>query len=102
MRPFRIRSPRGGGRANLPARLAPDRSPAGGSLSGDLLADLLERAPDQTRDVHLRDPHLLRDLRLRQALEEPQMEDLPLALVEHLKSRREHRAILGHLVLVLL
>src|SRR5436305_4724766 len=68
---------------------------------GDLLADLLERAPDQTRHVHLRDPDLLRDLRLRQPFEEAQVQDLALALVEDAEARREHGAILGHLVLVL-
>src|SRR6187402_473055 len=49
-------------------------------LAPDLLADLLERAPDQPRHVHLRDPHLLSDLRLRQPLEEPQVEDHSLPL----------------------
>src|SRR5919201_2521578 len=41
----------------------------------DLLADLLERAPDQPRDVHLRDPDLLGDLRLREDLEEAKVQD---------------------------
>src|SRR6266542_2351796 len=68
----------------------------------DLLADLLERAADQARDVHLRDAHLLGDLRLGQALEEPQVQDLPLPLVEHPEAGRQHRAVLGDLVLVLL
>src|SRR5215217_1811193 len=67
----------------------------------DLGPDLLERAPDQARDVHLRDPDLLRDLRLRQALEEAQVEDPPLALVERAEPRREHGAVLRDLVLVL-
>src|SRR5207302_6740852 len=69
---------------------------------GDLGTDLLERAPDQTRHVHLRDADLLRDLRLRQSVEEAQLEDLPLALVERLETRREDRAVLRHLVLMLL
>src|SRR5918992_3551357 len=85
----------------LPRRGLPDRSPAAGSVPRNLFTDLLERAPDQTRDVHLRDPHLLCDLRLRQALEKPEMENLPLAIVKRLESRRGHRAILRHLVLVL-
>src|SRR5439155_12562577 len=71
-------------------------------LGCDLLADLLERAPDQPGDVHLRDPDLLRDLRLGQAFEEPQVENLPLAVVENAEARREHRPVLGDLVLVLL
>src|SRR5436190_6480024 len=68
-------------------------------LGLDLLADPLERPPDQPRYVHLRDPDLLRDLRLRQSLEEAQVEDQPLALVQRPEPGREHRAILGHLVL---
>src|SRR3954447_17555230 len=71
-------------------------------VRGDLFPDLLERAPNQTRDVHLRDAHLLGDLRLRQPFEEAQMEDLSLALVEHTEARREHGTVLRHVVLVLL
>src|SRR6266545_2745788 len=71
-------------------------------LGGDLLADLLQRAPDQPRHVHLRDPHLLRDLRLGQALEEAEVENPPLALVEDAEPRRQHGPVLGDLVLVLL
>ena len=56
---------------------------------GDRLADLLERAPDQPGDVHLRDPDLLRDLRLGQALEETELEDVPLPLVQDLEAGRE-------------
>src|SRR5206468_1896140 len=70
-------------------------------LGGDLVADLLERAPDQPRDVHLRDPDLLSDLRLRQALEEAQVQDPALALVECAEPRREHGTVLRNLVLVL-
>src|SRR3954470_12758083 len=77
------------------------RPGAGLLVRGDLVPDLLERAADQPRHVHLRDPDLLRDLRLGQPLEEPQVQDHALALVEHLEPRRQHRAILGHLVLVL-
>src|SRR4051812_5067485 len=71
-------------------------------LGRDLVADLLERTADQARDVHLRDPDLLRDLRLREALEETEVEDRALALVEDSEPGREHRAILRDLVLVLL
>src|SRR5438477_4695854 len=98
--------PRSGGRAFSRAR---DAAPAGGfGLVGkllircDLLADLLERAADQPRDVHLRDPHLLRDLRLGQPLEEAQVEDHALALVECAEPGSEHGAVLGYRVLVLL
>src|SRR4029077_5509359 len=69
---------------------------------GDRLADLLERTPDQAGDVHLVDPDLLRDLRLRQPLEEAELEDLPLTLVQYLEAGREHRAVLRDLVLMLL
>src|SRR6185437_2585756 len=71
-------------------------------VGSDLGADLFERAPDQTRDVHLRNADLLRDLGLGQAVEEPQLEDHPLALVERTEARRQDGAVLGHLVLVLL
>jgi len=52
--------------------------------------------------VHLRDPDLLRDLRLRQPVEEAELEDRPLALVQRLEPRREHGTVLRDLVLVLL
>src|SRR3954453_1914714 len=71
-------------------------------FGGDLLADLLQGPPDQPRDVHLRDADLLRDLRLRQSLEEAQVQDPALALVEDAEAGREHGAVLGDLVLVLL
>src|SRR5205814_6240227 len=71
-------------------------------LARDLLADLLERAADQPRDVHLRDPDLLRDLRLRQPLEEAQVQDCALALVEDAKTRGEDGAVFRDLVFVLL
>src|SRR5438046_2780268 len=71
-------------------------------LARDFLADLLQRAPDQPRDVHLRDADLLGDLRLRQAVEEPQAEDRPLALVEDAEPGCEDGAVLRDLVLVLL
>src|SRR5262249_1198027 len=70
-------------------------------LVDDLLADLLERTADETRHVHLRDPDLLRDLRLRQSFEEPQMQDPALAIVEDTEAGRQHRAVLRHLIRVL-
>ena len=51
-------------------------------LGRDLVADLLERAADQARDMHLRDPDLLGDLGLCQPLEEAEVQDPALALVE--------------------
>src|SRR5207249_6207204 len=53
-------------------------------------------------DVHLRDADLLGDLRLRQPLEEAQVQDATFALVERPEARREHRAVLRDLVLMLL
>src|ERR1051325_330513 len=61
----------------------------------DLLAELLERAADETRDVHLRDADLLGDLRLRQAFEEAQVENRPLARLERAEARREPGGVLG-------
>ena len=43
---------------------------------------LLEGAPQDPRDVHLRDAHPLRDLVLREIGEEPEVDDLALAVVE--------------------
>ena len=51
--------------------------------------------------MHLRDPDLLRDLGLRQAFEEAEVQDHALPLVEHAKPGCEHRAVLGDVVLVL-
>src|SRR5262245_30460995 len=51
--------------------------------------------------MHLRDPHLLGDLRLRQTLKEAELEDLALAFVQSLEARRKDRPILRDLVLVL-
>src|SRR5436189_1738712 len=67
----------------------------------NLLADLLERTADQAGHVHLRDPDLLRDLRLRQAFEEAEVQNLALAVVEDAEARREHGAVLRDFVLVL-
>src|SRR2546423_14810689 len=68
---------------------------------GDLGADLLERAADQPRHVHLRDADLLRDLRLGQPVEEAQLQDLAFALVERAESRGENGPVLRDLALVL-
>src|SRR5581483_6408981 len=97
---WRGRAPVGAGSA---APAAGCRSPRRARLlGGDLLADLLERAPDQPRDVHLRDPDLRRDLRLRQPVEEPEAQDRALAVVQHPEARRQDGAVLGDLVGVLL
>ena len=75
--------------------------PTGLGLRRDLVPHLLDRAPDEARDVHLGDADLLCDLGLGQALEEPQVEDAPLALVEGGEAGCEHRTILADLVFVL-
>src|SRR5436190_11899340 len=87
------------------AALALPAALAGGEVFGldrDLLADLLQRAADEPGDVHLRDADLLRDLGLRQPLEEPEVQDHALALVEDAEARREHGEVLRDLVLMLL
>ena len=50
----------------------------------------------------MRDTDLLRDLRLREPVEEAELQDHPLALVERTEAGREHRTVFRHLVLVLL
>src|SRR5262249_27920522 len=69
---------------------------------GDRLANLLERASDETGDVHLRDPDLLRDLRLRQAVEEAELQNLPLTLVQGFEAGSKYGAIFRDLVLMFL
>src|SRR3954471_17005931 len=71
-------------------------------IDRDLVPDLLERAADEARDVHLRDPDLLCDLGLRQPVEEPELQDVPLALIEDPEAGGEHGAVFRYLVLVLL
>ena len=57
-----------------------------------------ERAAQQARDVHLRDADSRRDLRLRQALEEPQLDDRPLARVERVEAGLDEHTVLDLLV----
>ena len=52
--------------------------------------------------MHLGDADLLRDLALRQPVEEAEVQDAPLALVERAEARGEHRPVLRDRVLVLL
>src|SRR5690242_15872405 len=70
-------------------------------VGADLGPNLRDCPADQPRDVHLRDAHLPRDLRLRLPLEEPQVKDAPLPLVEDREPRREQNAVFRDLVLVL-
>src|SRR5712691_12667854 len=83
------------------SRLAPCDLRLAVFLGGDLLTDLLERSPDEPRHMHLRDADLLGDLRLRQSFEEAQMENCALSFIEDAEPRREHCAVLRHVVLML-
>src|SRR5437660_845712 len=56
-----------------------------------------DRAPQQARDVHLRDPDAVSDLALREAGEEAQQDDSALALVEHLERPTQLDALLREL-----
>src|SRR5919106_99790 len=66
------------------------------------MPQLCKGPAQQARDVHLRDPHAVGDLRLREALEEPQVEDLTLALRELLHLRRQRGSILEVLEMLVL
>src|SRR4051794_32887058 len=61
---------------SMRARILPERRTP---LSVEFGAHPVERIPDQPGDVHLRDSDPLGDLRLREALEEAQMQDRALA-----------------------
>src|SRR2546421_1704910 len=66
--------------------------------SAELAAHPLQRAADQTRDVHLRDADALRDLRLCEALLKPHAQDLALALRERRQRGLQRGAVVGALV----
>src|SRR5918996_3120364 len=102
-RPASVASRRPGAppREAMPRQALLGGAPVGHVVGRDLRADLLERAADEPGDVHLRDSDLLRDLRLRKALEEAQVEDAALAFVERTQPRGEHGAVFAHLVFVL-
>src|ERR1044071_4201262 len=68
----------------------------------DLVSEFLECPPDQPGNVHLGDPDLDGDLRLGQALDEPELDDPALTLVERAQPRRKQLAVLGRLVAALL
>src|SRR5438270_697105 len=61
---------------------------------GGALAQARQRAADQPRDLHLRDADALGDLRLRQVLDEAQVQDAPVTLVEHAAQRTQHGDLL--------
>ena len=66
-------------------------------LDEQALAQLRQGAGEQARDVHLADPELGGDLRLRHAAEEAQHQDLLLAGRQPLEQRLERLAVLDPL-----
>src|SRR5450755_418497 len=65
-------------------------------------ADLGYRGAQQARDLHLRHPHSLRDLRLGQVARKPQVEDHPISLRQPVDALGDHRQVLGQLKLLVL
>ena len=63
----------------------------------DGVAQRVDRAADEPRDVHLRDPDLVGDLALGQPLEEAQAQDLALARGQLVEAAAQHQALLGSL-----
>src|SRR5690242_5340304 len=61
-------------------------------------AKLGERGAYEPRHVHLRDPDLVRDLRLREVLHEAQIQDKPVPLGQRAQLRRQRGGVLGQLV----
>src|SRR5689334_19402593 len=69
-----------------------------GELLADAAADLLECLADQARHVHLRDADLLRDLGLREVLDEAQVQHQPVAFRKRTQLRPERGGVLRELV----
>src|SRR5450759_935179 len=65
------------------------------SSGAELHAHALNRAAQQARYVHLRDPDLIGDLSLREALKEPQQDDAALARRERREDAPQLGALLG-------
>ena len=68
--------------------------PAWDSVAGEPGPQPEQRPRQQSRHVHLGDPHLLPDLALRQALEEAQGQDRAVAFRQPRQQREEGRALL--------
>src|SRR5918995_6263451 len=68
------------------------------ALLGYLGADPLQGAAEDPRDVHLRMADPLGDLRLRQVLDEAELQDQPLALVEVGERPLQRQFVLDQLV----
>src|SRR5215207_6211156 len=87
------------GGATRERSLARSGIPLGGERRGaERLPHPLERAPQQPRDVHLRDADALGDLALREPGEEAQQQDAALALAQRAEAAAELDALLGGLV----
>src|SRR3954451_12474632 len=86
---------------DMPDSAAPLGSamPSGGCRAGR--GETVERPSQQARDVHLRDPDLLRDLGLREVLLEAQPQDRALSLGQGAERPAQHLADLHELVAVL-
>jgi hypothetical protein len=69
----------------------------GGHRREDRVAQRVDRAADEPRYVHLRDPDLVGDLTLGQPFEEPQVEDLALARGQLVEAAAQRQALLGAL-----
>src|SRR4051794_31253428 len=79
---------------SMRAGILPRRT--GGGLAGlELTAHARQRVPDQARHVHLRDPDPVGNLRLREAFEEAQVEDRPLARWQPLDPAGQRDPLLG-------
>src|SRR5215212_5314907 len=63
---------------------------------------LVKQAADQARDVHLRDPDALRDLGLREVLDETQVQHGAIARRQRGERRRDRGAVLDELVAAVL
>jgi hypothetical protein len=55
-------------------------------------------APDQPRDVHLRDTEPLRDLRLREIVDEAELQDASLTRAQRAQARRQRQPLRDNLV----
>ena len=90
------RAPSAAPRRRYAALPAPRLTSAGAARLAGLagqLAQTLQRAAQQPRDLHLRDADPLGDLRLREILPEAQEQDLALALGQVLGGREDRRLV---------
>src|SRR5919106_4947664 len=103
----RLTQPRSSPRASKAATSGRDVTSAAATLPmlrrcGTGRRQAVERAPEQPRNVHLGDPHTLRDLGLRQVVLEAELENRPLARGQRLEGPAERLADLNEIVSPLL